>query len=247
MPQTLPRLNHVHRLSLRQRILLIFAGMAAVSMLALALGLYYGYLKNPSPWSLDAVIVGGVIAAFCILGMIFGVWRLFDEHVAKPIERLTGELRTRVHSHVDSHLEDLNARHLGDLAAAASSLMRHLNEARNELAEVVARETTRHVAEKERLIGVLADVPIGILVCTAEHRLIFYNAESATLLGTEPWLCLHRSVFAYVDAPAIETAYSKLVKGIEANSIEPIALSCAPYDQSRILHAHMRLLDSDSG
>ena len=300
MPQTLPRLNHVHRLSLRHRILLIFVGMATGSVLALVLGLYYGYYKNANPWSLDAVIVGGVVAAFCILALTFGVWWLFDEHVAKPIERLTGELRTRAHSHVDSHLQDLEARHLGDLAAAASSLMRHLNEARNELAETVASETTRHVTEKERLIGVLGDVPVGILVCAADHRLVFYNAEAGKLLGaasgvsrysdasaegvaaglaklrgasaTDPAsrlarhsdasaadsgasvvdggfmsapatvLCLDRSVFAYLDAESIETAYATLLEQARTDANASITLTCTTCDPDHVLHSHMRVL-----
>src|SRR5690606_8201289 len=105
--------------------------------------------------------------ACAAVALIVGMWWLFDEHVAKPLERLAGELRARSHSHVGSELEDMEARHLGDLAPAASALLRHLNQARNELAETIARETTRQVNEKDNLCALLADLPLGVLVCTA--------------------------------------------------------------------------------
>src|SRR5690606_21532367 len=184
MPRVLPRYsNPWRRLSLRQRILLLFAGLRGAVLLALLLGLYYAYFRNPNPWSLDAVIVGGVLCGAVVLGLVFGMWRLFDLHVAIPIERLTGELRARAHAQVDVDLTDLDARHLDELASAAASMMRHLNEARNELAEAIARETTRQVIEKERLIALLSDLPAGVLMCTADHRLVMYNGEALGLLA----------------------------------------------------------------
>ena len=216
MPQALPRLRGtLHRFSLRQRILLIFAGMAAGAVTALALALYFGYQRNPSPWSLDAVIVGGIIAGLAIVLMILGVWRLFDEHVAKPIERLSGELRARTHSHIGAELHDLDARHLGDLPEAATSLMRHLYEARNELAETIAREVAQETLEKDRLITLLSYLPTGVLVCTGDHRLVLYNGEALRLLGDESGAqvvpCLDQPVFGYLDETTLRAAYQQLL------------------------------------
>lgn len=184
MPQTLPRLHtSLRRLTLRQRILLLFLGLAGACLAVLFLSLYLGHSKHSGPWSMDALITAGVVAGCGIVLLIFGLWRLFDENVAKPLERLSGELRARVHANINTDLEDLEARHLGDLAPAATALIRHLNEARNELAQTVARETARHVGEKDRLTSVLARLPFGVVVCTADHRLALYNAIAHTLLG----------------------------------------------------------------
>ena len=225
MPQALPRVRGtLHRYSLRQRILLIFAGMAAGAVAALALALYFGYQRNASPWSLDAVIVGGVMAGLAIVLMIAGVWLLFDEHVAKPIERLSGELRARTHSHIGGDLHELKAHHLGDLPEAATGLMRHLYEARNELAETIAREVAQETLEKDRLITLLSYLPAGVLVCTGEHRLVLYNGEALRLLGdggafgSGPAPCLDRSLFEYLDEDTLRRAYQRLLEGADTET-----------------------------
>lgn len=212
MPHRLPAL---HRLSLRLRIFLLFAALGAGIALTLALGLYLGYVRNPNPSALNAVISGGILAGFITLGLIVAVWRLFDENVAKPIEHLAGELRARTHSGVKAELTDMKARHLGDLAPAATALMRHLNEARNELAEAIARETTQQVIEKERLLTLMADVPVGIVLCTVDHRVALYNGLARELLGQEDSdaPCLDRSLFDFVDEPSIRNAYAQLQRG----------------------------------
>jgi len=217
MPRTLPRLRGTHhRYSLRQRIFFVFAGMAAGVMGALALALYAGYRRHPDPWSLDAVVVGGVLAGIAITLMILGVWRLFDDHVAKPIERLSGELRARAHSPIAAELQDFQARHLGDLPAAASGLMRHLYEARNELAETIAREVAQETLEKDRLVTLLSYLPAGVLVCSSDHRVVLYNGAVSRMLGSpKEGPALDRSVFEYLDESIIRSAHAQLLRNKE--------------------------------
>ncbi|HZH57639.1 MAG TPA: exonuclease domain-containing protein [Burkholderiaceae bacterium] len=238
MPHRLPAL---HRLSLRLRIFLLFAALGAGIALTLALGLYLGYVRNPNPSALNAVISGGILAGFITLGLIVAVWRLFDENVAKPIEHLAGELRARTHSGVKAELTDMKARHLGDLAPAATALMRHLNEARNELAEAIARETTQQVIEKERLLTLMADVPVGIVLCTVDHRVALYNGLARELLGQEDSdaPCLDRSLFDFVDEPSIRNAYAQLQRGDDPD--HELEIVCTTVT-GRPLIARLRLL-----
>lgn len=262
MPQTLSRLHlSLRRFSLRQRILLLFAGLAGAAMLALLLGLYLGYAKHNNPWALDALIVGGVLSGCAILALVVGMWLLFDEHVAKPLQRLAGELRTRAHTTVGAELEDLEARHLGDLAPAAAALMRHLNETRNELAETIARETARHVEEKQRLLALLSELPVGLLVCGAGHNVVLYNSAAQALLsesdgsaqnlagrqhrdvcdpaGAGP-ICLGRPVFDYLDEAAVRQAIHA-VNQTPASNIE-LSFLCPTQGRSPPLQARIRLL-----
>lgn len=241
MPQRLP---NIHRFSLRLRIFLLFAALAGSIALALTAALYVGYQRNPHPDALTAVISGGTLAGFLALGLILGVWRLFDENVAKPIERLAGELRARTQANIKGELSDMKARHLGDLAPAATALMRHLNEARNELAEAVARETTQQVMEKERLLRLMADVPVGIALCTPDHRLALYNGLARELLG-QPETdapCLDRSLFDYIDEAPITAAYAKLQQSPDVDS--EVEVICHTSDGQALL-ARLRLLVTD--
>lgn len=244
MPQTLTHFcSRLHQCSLRVRIFLFFAALAGASALALVAGLYGGYARNPHPAAMEAVIIGGVVAGTVILGLIAGVWLLFDENVAKPIERLAGELRARTHTHITAELEDMTARHLGDLAPAATALMRHLNEARNELAEAIERETTRQALEKERLIRLLSDVPAGVLMCTADHQLALYNGQALELLSDHDPAdvpCLARQVFDYLQEAPIRQAYENLLKLDDPDT--ELEFNCLACHGGRPLVARIRLL-----
>lgn len=246
MPQILPRLGaSLQRCTLRQRILLLFSGLAGAALLALLLSLYFGYVKHQNPWALDALIVGGILAGCAILTLIVGIWLLFDEHVAKPLERLAGELRARTHASVNADLTDMQARHLGDLAPAATALMRHLNEARNELAEAIARETTREVIEKERLIALVSDLPVGVLVCTPEHRLVLYNGRAMAMLGASDSTAdaaprLDRSIFDYLEEASVRQAYHGLRGHRDIDAELPLV--CGLRNGGRCFRAGMRLL-----
>lgn len=244
MPQTLASLStKLQRRSLRLRIFLFFAALAGGAALALVAGLYGGYAHNPQPAALDAVIIGGVVAGAAIMGLIAGIWLLFDENVAKPIERLAGELRARTHTHITAELEDMTARHLGDLAPAATALMRHLNEARNELAEAIERETTRQALEKERLIRLLSDMPAGVLMCTADHQLALYNGQALELLGDAGLVdapCLDRQVFDYLQEAPVRQAYERLLQLDDPDT--ELEFSCLACHGARPLVARIRLL-----
>lgn len=249
MPQTLNRLAiSLKQFTLRQRMLLLFAGLAGATLLSWAVALSYGYVRHRHPWALDAVIIGGVLGGCATLVFIVGMWRLFDEHVAKPLERLAGELRARAHANVTTPLEDMEARHLGDLAPAATALIRHLSEARNELAEAIARETTRQVMEKQRLIALLSDFPVGVLICTADHRLVLYNGRAVDILGysatrssaADSAFCLDRPVFEYIEEAEILSAYHELQT--HADSGATMTLRCVCHDHGACLDASMRLL-----
>lgn len=240
MPQVLPRLNSaLQRLTLRQRILLLFLGLAGGSLLALSLALYYSYVKHGSPWSMDALLTAGVLSGCTIVLLVIGLWRLFDENVAKPLERMAGELRSRVHHPIAADFEDLQARHLGDLAPAAAALVRHLNQARNELAETVARETSRQVLEKEKYLALLAELPVAMVVCNSHHELVLYNEAARTLLAGNP-VCLGRSLFEYLDQTHILAAYQKL--NLNGKNRATQTLRCLIRPTGTPCEARMRLL-----
>jgi hypothetical protein len=86
-------------LSLRLRIFLFFAFLAcATSGLAIA-GLTFGYFRLGEEHALSAFVIAGVIAVLAIFALTTWVWVLFDENVAKPVERLArkcahGPMRT---------------------------------------------------------------------------------------------------------------------------------------------------------
>lgn len=228
------------RLSLRLRVFLFFAALAAGNVVALVAGLVFGFEKLHAPDALDGFIIGGVVAGFAIVGLITAVWFLFDENVAKPIERLAGGLRARTHAEVEAELDGHAGRYLGDLAPAAVAMTAHLAETRSALTEAVQRETTRLAQEKERLEALLSDVPVGVLLCSADHQLVFYNGQAVDLLGGAHAPGLDRRVFDYLHAPPLAHAYARLLETEDPDAASD--LLCATTADGKVLAARMRLL-----
>ena len=237
------------RLSLRVRVLLFFAALALGALAALAAGLTLGYLRLDQSAMLPAFIQVGTIAGFVILGLVAWVWYLFDLNVAKPIEALAGGMRAHAHADVAGGLEVPAARYLGDLPAATSAVAQSLSDTRNALAAAVARETSRLSAEKTRLEALLSDVPVGVLLCSDDHQLVFYNGQAVDLIGAATLGAgapgLDRKLFDYLREGPIRHAYQRLVEVGDPEAASD--LLCATVGAARVLAARMRLLAGAGG
>ena len=235
-------------LSLRLRVFLFFAALAIGAVVLLSLGLILGYHRLGSPDSLNAFIQGGVIGGFGVVGLTAAVWYLFDVNVSKPINLLAGALRARAHADIGAVIDPNVARYLGDLAPAAQATAMSLSETRNALAEAVARETTRLSAEKNRLAALLSDVPVGVLLCSGDHQLVFYNGMAVDLIGAANKSVapgLDRKLFDYLREGPIRHAHRRLTEADDPDAASD--LLCATHDGSNILAARMRLLPTEGG
>ncbi|MEZ5796849.1 MAG: hypothetical protein R3D63_04760 [Paracoccaceae bacterium] len=227
-------------LSLRVRVFLFFALLMSGAVAALVTGLWLGYDRLGSPETLDAFVQGGIVAGFAILGLILWVWYLFDTNLAKPIEVLAGALRARAHADVTSDMDAAIARYLGDLAPAASAAAHSLAETRNALAESVARETARLAEEKERLEALLSDVPVGVLLCSGDHALVFYNGPAVDLMAAGVAPGLDRRLFDFLREGPVRLAHDRLVATGDSDATTD--LLCTTTTGARVLAARMRLL-----
>ena len=101
------------RLSLRLRIFLFFAVIALGGSALVITGLVIGYIRLGETHALNAFVIAGLVGVLAIGGLTTWVWVLFDEHVARPLERLAADLRARAHAAVErgeSLLEDVVGR-----------------------------------------------------------------------------------------------------------------------------------------
>lgn len=232
------------RLSLRLRVFLIFAGLAAAIIAATALGLWLGYTRLGQPTALQGFTQAGVLAGFAALFLVAAVWYLFDLNVAKPIETLSGALRARAHSDVTAEMDAAIARYLGDLAPAAQAAAQSLAETRSALAEAVARETLRLGTEKARLEALLSDVPVGVILCSADHALVFYNGPAADIIGTGRAggleAGLDRKLFDYLHDAPLRLAHERLIATGDPDAVSD--LLCTTTTGAYVLAARMRLL-----
>ncbi|MEM8579861.1 MAG: 3'-5' exonuclease [Pseudomonadota bacterium] len=198
--------------SLRFRVFLFFAFVALGGVAAVCGALWLGYRQLGNGDALSAFVTSGTVAAFVIVGLVTWVWMLFDENVAKAVDRLATDMRARAHADIDKDLDQNTARYLGDLAPAAAAVTANLTDMKNGLAQQVMRETTRISGEKAHLKAVLSDLPTGVVICTAEHQVVFYNGRARDLLERCGSVGLDRSLAGLLGAAPIEAAYAQLME-----------------------------------
>lgn len=232
----------------RLKIFRVFATLCTGCLLALAGGLYFGYHRANDPDIVRALIIGGVIAGFVIFGLTAWAWLVIDEHIARPVQRLAGNLRTLTHGKATAIPAHERTTYLSDLVPAARDLAQQLLDTRAALDQAVARETETLALEKDRLERLLSDVPVGLMLCSAEHQLVFYNGQVVSLLGgvdagSAPGL--NRRVFDYLHPAPIQHAYERLLDTDDPDAASDIL--CSTQNEGRVLAARMRLLGSPSG
>lgn len=213
------------RLSLRLRVLLFFGllGLGGLAVVALALVVGHGRVAEAG---VDAgFTMAGIIAGFGILGLTAGIWLLFDENVAKPIERLAAQLRTRAHAGVDATFDTHSARYLGDLAPAAEAVSTQLVQSTMDTAEAVALETAHLAKEAERLTSLLSEIPVAMVLINPAHQIVLYDAQAGEALAQIHAPRLNASIFDYFCADTIKSAHDMLQKtgqevAFEAHSVD---------------------------
>ncbi|TYC55688.1 3'-5' exonuclease [Rhodobacterales bacterium] len=196
-------------LSLRLRIFLLFLGVAAACAGVVVVSLYAGYLKSPVPGDSSGFVLSGILSVFGILAVATGVWLLFDENVAKPIERLSAAIRVR--SQTDEALMlDLNeARYLGDLGPAVDAVTGKLKRVSQEAETMVEAETARLMAEKAHLAILLTEIPVAIILVSPGNQIMLYDGQAADILGQVHVPRLSASIFEYFNEDDLKAALSK--------------------------------------
>ncbi len=232
----------LERLSLRIRILLFFVLLALGAVAAMTAGGWLVLSRSEIPGLAGPMLQAAILGGFLIVFLVTGIWYLFDTHVARAIDSLASAIRTRAHSDVNDDIghEKDRAKYLGDLAPAASEMTRSLAQTRSALAESVARETSRLSAEKARLEKLLADVPVAVLLCTADYQLAFYNGQAVTILEAGGAPGLDRNLLDYLREGPVRHAYERLSKLNDPDAASD--LICATTGTGRLLSGRMRVL-----
>lgn len=200
------------KLSLRLRIFLFFCLMAAGGIAAAAGALWFGWSRADPALPTSPFITALVAFAFFNTGLAAGIWLLFDEHVAKPIDRLSSVLRLRAHSGVSTEVTEDTARYLGDLAPAVKALHSTVDASLSQTAARVAHETERLRAESQRLTSLLSEIPIATILLNPAREIVLYDAQAAGILATIAPPRLKAPVSDYFEISIIEASIAALSK-----------------------------------
>ncbi|MEX0319205.1 MAG: exonuclease domain-containing protein [Ruegeria sp.] len=205
-------------LSLRLRVFLFFALLAAGGLGIATAALVLGYGRTGLAEAFDGFVFSGILIGFGYLALVVGVWLLFDENVAKPIERLAAQLRVHAHAGGSSEVDLHATRYLGDLAPAAAGLAGQLGDTALTTAEAIAQETARLADEKARLTALLTEIPVAMVLVNPSHQIVLYDGQAAEVLAQIAPPRLNASLFDYLDRAGVEAAYAKLARsGMEVS------------------------------
>ncbi|MDP5215823.1 exonuclease domain-containing protein [Ruegeria sp. 2205SS24-7] len=199
-------------LSLRLRVFLFFCLLAVGGLVLTGVALYLGSARAPVSGVPQAFVFSGLIIGFGLLALIAGIWLLFDENVAKPIERLAASLRAREAAALDLEIDTDAARYLGDLAPAAAGLAGRVSDQTLATAQAVAAETARLKAEKDRLTALLTDIPVAMVLVSPTHQIALYDGQAAGVLAQVAPPRLNASLFDYLNREDLRAAHARLNK-----------------------------------
>lgn len=198
------------RLSLRLRIFLFFCLMALGGAGLVAGALAFGWARAGEPLPSAPFVTSFILFLFLNSGFMLGIWLLFDENVAKPINKLSADLRLRAHSGVKQPLDTTQARYLGDLGEAANAISQTMSSSVLDTAEMVAHETQRLRAESDRLTALLSEMPIASILLNPAREIVLYDAQAADVLAQVGVPRLKAPISDYFDLATLDEAIGKL-------------------------------------
>lgn len=170
-------------LGLRLRVFLFFAFLALGSAVVILAAGYAGFLRSAEHGTAAGQILTVVLALLCVTGLVTGVWLLFDDHVARPIETLSAALRARAHGGVRTGIDAGLARYLGDLAPAADAVSQALSETTSEQTRRLQDQTADLRAQSDRLAEILSGIPTATVLLDSTGHILLYDQQAAQHLS----------------------------------------------------------------
>jgi DNA polymerase-3 subunit epsilon len=228
------------RLSLRLRIFLFFCLLAAGAAVLAAAALWFGWSRAADSLAAGPFLTAFLVFAFLNTGLALGVWLLFDENVAKPINALATGLRLRAHSGVDTDVDLKAAKYLGDLAPAIHAVSSTVGTSVMDRASDVARETGRLQAETARLTALLTEIPIAMILVNPALEIVLYDGQAADVLSRVAPPRLKAQLGDYFDAACLEHAQQQLTE-----TTGEISFDLPDCHQSEIFSARLKPLGAD--
>ncbi|EEX14503.1 DNA polymerase III, epsilon subunit [Citreicella sp. SE45] len=200
------------RLGLRLRIFLLFVVIGLGGTAAVAVALWLGHARALETTVTNGFVFAAILSALALLALTVVIWLVFDENVAKPIEKLAAELRMRAHAGVTRDVDTHGARFLGDLAHAAQAVSTRATDGAMETAQMVARETERLATETARLTALLTEIPVAMILVSRRGQIVLYDGQAAEVLSQLHVPRLNAPLTDFFEAEGLNAAVGRMHK-----------------------------------
>ncbi|MCB1514563.1 MAG: PAS domain-containing protein [Hyphomicrobiaceae bacterium] len=239
------------RLSLRVRFFLFFALIAVAVPFLLGGGLWLAAQRlegNPTP---HLLLFGGA-AGFALIGVVVGVWQLFDQNVARPIQTIVRDLQTLLHANPQHEVDTTSGRYLGLLAPVVREIADAFANARADVDKEVTQATHSLNEQRQQLEAILRELNEGVIVCNSSHRILLYNRRALQILGVTEGMGLGRPLFSILNEQpfvlTLDRLTSRYLEGRHETHPDRLmtGLVFARNDGSLILEGRMSLIVDDA-
>ena len=199
----------------------------AATTLLLAILIFNGWLilyRQPAP---VALLVALVFETLLLGGLLWVVYALLHTRLFRPLRMMEDQLKVLTYTDADHQLPLPDHHYLGTLPVTAENLAHALLRERDQTARAIDAATALIERRKARLEAILHDLSEGIIVCSAEHKIILFNQAACLFLSEAGTLSLHRETREYFNEGPIERNFDRLLHRYQVDSEREVAeLDC---------------------
>ena len=195
------------------------AAVTAYGVVAVVIGclLLWGGLEPVEQSAVAAAAMGqaamlAVVEVVALAGFVALVYHLLGRYPTTA-RRLTAETRLLLYANPAHRLAQSGPSELVELAAAVNELAEQRSAAERHVAAEVALAQANLEQERNRLATLMSELAVAVLVCTAEGRILLYNAAARLLVADDAAVGLGRSVFGIVDRGLFAYAVDRMTAG----------------------------------
>ncbi|WP_255588413.1 3'-5' exonuclease [Jannaschia pagri] len=225
---------------MRLRIFLFFCVVGLGFVVVSGGAAILGYRQAGTPEAFSAFVTSGLVGVFGGLALVTFIWRLFDEHIGRPIDGLAADFRLRAQAASARSIDAGAARYLGDLGPAAAAL--HRSSQAEAQDEATADRIDGLERQRAQFLRILSDIPVAVMIATPSHQLVLYDGQAADILERVSPPRLMASLYDYFEPQTLDAALDRVPTAREG--------LCAISITSRAGHlytGHLRRFDAPAG
>ena len=159
-----------------------------------------------------------------------------------PVRRLAESTRLAAGGNPAHRAEPQGPAEVRELAAAVNALAGRHEALLGAVDERIRQARADLDAERSRLAALMSELASGVLVCTADGRILLYNEHARRLFsgaGAPGYIGLGRSVFSLIDRPLVVHALDQLRDRLAQGEASPVSVFLASPGPSLLLRARM--------
>lgn len=223
-------------MSLKQRFWWVAAAFCLLALIALSgLAVALGHQMDPTrvrvvadivrayPWYL---VAGAVALGVIALLAVEAIWR----NIIAPVNQLVVETALIQTVNPSHRIRIQGSDDLQRLAAAINVLAETCQQGQELVDERICQAKAETESEKNILAAIVAELPVGILICNTDGQILLYNPLALKLLiggqadvaGPDGLVGLGRSVFGVIERESIAYAIETVSQRLSSNSTDVV-------------------------